>query len=173
MLAPWKESYDKHRQHIKMERHHFANKGWYSQSYSFSRRQVWMWVKVKVKLLSRVQLFAAPWTVAYHAPPSTVFSRQEYWSELPFWKMDHKEGWTPKNWCFWIVVLERTLESPLDSKEIKPVNPKWNQPWIFIGKTDTEAKLQHFAHLIRRGNSLEKTLMLGKIEGKSSRGWDS
>ena len=52
----------------------------------------------------------------------------------------HKEGWTPKNWCFLTVVLKKTLESPLDSKEIKPVNPKGNQPWIFIGRTDAEAE---------------------------------
>ena len=54
------------------------------------------------------------------------------------WELDHKEGWEPKNWCFWIV-LENTLESPLDGKEIKPVNPNENQPWIFIGRTDAEA----------------------------------
>ena len=53
---------------------------------------------------------------------------------------NHREGWVPKNWCFWFVALEKTLESPLDSKEIKPVNPKWNQPWIFIGRTDAEAE---------------------------------
>ena len=56
------------------------------------------------------------------------------------WELDHKEGWVPKNWCFWIVVLEKTLESPLDSKGIKPTNPKGNQPWIFIRRTDTEAE---------------------------------
>ena len=55
------------------------------------------------------------------------------------WELDHKEGWVPKNWCFWTVVLEKTLESPLDSKEIKPVNPKGNQPWLFIGRSDAEA----------------------------------
>ena len=55
------------------------------------------------------------------------------------WELDHKEGWALKNWCFWTVVLEKTLESPLDSKEIKPVIPKENQPWIFIGRTDAEA----------------------------------
>ena len=57
------------------------------------------------------------------------------------WGLDHKEGWALKNWCFWTVVLEKTLESPLDSKEIKPVNPKGNQPWIFIGRTDAEAPI--------------------------------
>ena len=56
------------------------------------------------------------------------------------WELDHKEGWAPKDWCIWIVVLEKTLESPLDCKEIKPVNPKGNQPWIFIGRTDAEAE---------------------------------
>ena len=56
------------------------------------------------------------------------------------WELDYKESWAPKNWCFWTVVLEKTLESPLDFKEIKPVNPKGNQSWIFIGKTDAEAE---------------------------------
>ena len=56
------------------------------------------------------------------------------------WELDHKEDWTLKNWCFWIVVLEKILESPLDCKEIKPVNPKGNQPWIFIGRTDAETE---------------------------------
>ena len=57
------------------------------------------------------------------------------------WEMDHKEGWAPKTWCFRIVVLEKTLESSLESKEIKPVNPKGNQPWLFIGRADAEAAL--------------------------------
>ena len=56
------------------------------------------------------------------------------------WELDHKEGWVLKNWCFWTVVLEKTLESPLDCKEIKPVNPKGNKSWIFIGRTDAEAE---------------------------------
>ena len=56
------------------------------------------------------------------------------------WESDHKEGWEPKNWCFWVVVLENTLESPLDCKEIKPINPKGDQPWIFIGRTDAKAE---------------------------------
>ena len=56
------------------------------------------------------------------------------------WELDHKEEWALKNWCFWTVVLEKTLESPLDSKKIKPVNPKGNQPWIFTGGTDAEAE---------------------------------
>ena len=66
-----------------------------------------------------------------------VFSSSHVW----MWELDHKEDLAPKNWCFWITVLEKTPESPLDSKEIiKPVNPKGNQPWLFIGRTDAEAK---------------------------------
>ena len=61
-------------------------------------------------------------------------------SHVRMWELDHKEGWVPKNWCFLIVVLEQTLESPLDSKEIKLANPKGNQPWIFIGRPDAEAE---------------------------------
>ena len=57
------------------------------------------------------------------------------------WELDHKEGWAPKNWCFWTVVLEKTLESPLDCKEIQPFHPKGNQSWIFIGRTDAKLKL--------------------------------
>ena len=78
-------------------------------------------------------------------------------------------GWLMKNWWFWTVVPEKTLECSLDSKEIKLVNPKANQPWIFIGRTDAEAPILWLP--MRRANSLEKTLMLGKIEGKSRRGW--
>ena len=61
-------------------------------------------------------------------------------SHVQMWELDHKEGWVPKNWCFQIVVLEKTFESPLDSNEIKPVNPKKDQPWIFTGRTDAEAE---------------------------------
>ena len=98
MLAPWKESYDKPRQHMKKQRRYFANKVPSSQSYGFSSSHVWIW------------------------------------------ELDYKENWAPKNWCFWIVVLEKTLESPLDSKEIQQVHPKGNQSWIFIGRTDVEAE---------------------------------
>ena len=91
------------------------------------------------------------------------------------WELDHKEGWVPKNWCFWTVVLDKTLESPLDCKEIKPVYPKGNQSWIFIGWTDAKPEDQYFGHLMWRTNSLEKTLMLGKIKAGGEgddRGWD-
>ena len=60
-------------------------------------------------------------------------------SHVLMWELDHKESWAPKSWCFWTVVLEKTLESPLDCKEIQPVHPKGNQSWIFIGRTDAEA----------------------------------
>ena len=61
-------------------------------------------------------------------------------SHVGMWELDHKEGWAPKNWCFWTVVLEKTLENPLDCKDIKHVSPKGNQPWIFIGRADAEAE---------------------------------
>ena len=86
------------------------------------------------------------------------------------WELDYKESWAQKNWCFWTVVLEKTLESPLDSKGIQPVHPKGNPFWIFTGRTDDEAKLQYFGHLMRRADSLEKTMVLGKIEGRRRRG---
>ena len=79
-------------------RHHFADKGTYSQSYGFSSSHVWLW------------------------------------------ELDHKEGWALKNWCFWTVVLEKTLGSPLDFKEIQPVHPRGNQSWIFTGRTEAEAE---------------------------------
>ena len=135
MLVPWKKSYDQPRQHIKKQRHYFANKGPSSQSYGFSSSHVWMW------------------------------------------KLYHKEGWEPKNWCFWIVVLEKTLESPLDCKEIKAVNPKRNQPWIFIGRTDTkaetlilwppDAKNQHFGKYSDAGKDWrqEKGITEGEMVG--------
>ena len=102
MLSPWKKNYDQPRQHIKKQRHYFANKGQSNQRYGFSSGHLWMW------------------------------------------KLDYKESWVPKNGCFWIVVLEKTLEIPLDSKEIQPVNSKRNQSWIFIGRTDAEAETPIF-----------------------------
>ena len=85
------------------------------------------------------------------------------------WTMKKAEA--PKNWCFWTLVLEKTLESPLDCKEIKAVSPKGNQSWIFIGRLMLKLKLQYFGHLMRRTDSLEKTLMVRKIEGRRRRGW--
>ena len=94
------------------------------------------------------------------------FSSSHVW----MWELDCEESWALKNWCLWTVVLEKTLESPLDCKEIQPVHPKRNQSWIFIGRTDVKLKLQYFGHLMWRVDSLEKTLMLGGIGGKRRRG---
>ena len=92
------KSYDQPRQHIKKQRHYFADKGPSTQGYGFSSGHVWMW------------------------------------------ELDYKESWVLKNWCFWTVLLEETFENPLDRKEIKPVNTKGNQSWIFIGRTFAEAE---------------------------------
>ena len=86
------------------------------------------------------------------------------------WEFNYKGSWVLKNWCFWTVLLEKTLESPLDFKEIQRVHPKGNQSWIFIGRTDAEAETPILGHLMWRTDSLEKTLMLGKIEGRRRRG---
>ena len=87
------------------------------------------------------------------------------------WELDYKESWAPKNWCFWTVVLEKTLENPLDCKEIKPLNLIGNQPWILIGRTEAEAEAPILWPPCLNSWSLEKTLMLGKIEGRRWRGW--
>ena len=94
------------------------------------------------------------------------FSSGRVW----MWELNHKEGQAPKKWCFWIVVLERTRES-LGLQGIKLINPKGNQPWIFTGRALLKLKLQYFGHLMLRAKSLEKTLMLRKIEGKRRRAW--
>ena len=94
------------------------------------------------------------------------FSSSHVW----MWELDCKESWAPKNWCFWTVLLEKTLESPLDCKEIQAVHPKGDQSWVFIGRTMLKLKLLYFVHLMQRTGSLKKTLMLGKIEGRKRRG---
>ena len=92
-------------------------------------------------------------------------------SHVQMWQLDHKEGWTPNNWCFQTVILEKTLESPLGCKEIKPVSPKGNQSQIFIGRTDadTEASSTLVTSCVEP-TDWKKTLMLGKIEGWRRRG---
>ena len=102
-----------------------------------------------------------------HLVKAMLFSSSQVW----MWELDYKESWALKSWYFWTMVLKKTLESPLDCKEIQPVHPKGNQSWIFIGGTDVELKLQYFGHLMWRTVSFEKTLILGKIEGGKSRGW--
>ena len=133
MIASWQESSDKPRQCVKKQKHHFADKGSYSQSYGLSS------------------------------------------SHIQMWELEHKEGRAPKNWCFWTMVLEKTLESLLDSKEIKPVSLKGNQPWILIGSWKLKLQLQYFGHLMWRADLLEKTLILGKMKAEGEegdRGWD-
>ena len=98
MIAAWKESYDKPREHIKKQRYHFANKGLYTQNYGFSNSHVRMW------------------------------------------ELDHREGWALKNWCFQTMVLEKTLESPLDCKGIQQVHSEGDQPWDFFGRNDGKAE---------------------------------
>ena len=86
------------------------------------------------------------------------------------WELDCEESWVPKNWCFWTVVLEKTLESPLDCKEIQPVHSKGDQSWVFFEGLMLKLKLQYFGHLTQRVDSLEKTLMLWGVGGRKRRG---
>ena len=114
---------------MKKQRHHFTNKGPYSQSYGFFSSCVWMW------------------------------------------ELDQKESWVPKNLCFWTVVLEKTLESSLDCKEIKPANPKGNQSWIVIGRTDAEAEAPILWPPDVKNWLFWKDPDSGKIESRRRRGW--
>ena len=131
MLAPWKKSYDKPMQHIKKQRHHFADKGPYNQSFGFSSSHIWVW------------------------------------------ELDHKEGWVPKNWCFWTLMLEKTLESlPWTARRSNQWIPNEINPEYSLEGLMLKLRLQYFGQLIQRADdSLEKTLMLGKIEGRRRRGW--
>ena len=98
------------------------------------------------------------------------FSQGYGFSSGHVWNLDYKESWAPKNWCFQIVVLEKTLESPLDSQKIKPVNPKGNQPWTFIGMTDAEAEAPVPWPPGAKNWLIRKRPYAGKIEGRR-RGW--
>ena len=91
-------------------------------------------------------------------------------SHVCMWELYHKESWALKNWCFWTMVLEKTLESALDSKEIQPSILKEISPEYSLEGLMLKLKLQYFGHLMQRTDSLEKTLMLGKIEGRRRRG---
>ena len=127
---------------------------------------------------------ACPWKKSYdqcrlhikkqrHYVANKVPSTQSYGfssSHVWMWESDHKEGWVPKNWYIWIMVLEKT-QSPLDSKEIKPVNPKGYQPWIFLWRTAAEAETPILWPPNVKRWLTGKTLMLGKTEGKRGRGW--
>ena len=91
-------------------------------------------------------------------------------SHVSIWELDHKESWALKNWCFWNVVLEKTLQSPLDCKEIQPVHPKGNQSWILIWRIDAEAEAPILWPPDAESQLIGKTLMLRKVEGKRRRG---
>ena len=93
------------------------------------------------------------------------FSSSHVW----MWELDLKDSWVVKNWCFWTVELEKTLDSPLDCKEIKPVNPKGNQSWIFIGRTDTEAEASILWPPDVKSRFIEKDPVLGKNEHKKEK----
>ena len=94
------------------------------------------------------------------------FSSSHVW----MWELDYKESWALKNWCFWTVVLEKTLESPLDFKEIQPVHPKGDQSWVLNRRTDVKAEIPILWSTFEKNYSLEKTLMLGKIKGRRRKG---
>ena len=139
--------------------------------------------------LGRGRRALTPWKKSYDKHRQHVKKQRYYFAyEGPFsqsygfssrhlrmWELGHKEGWVPKNWCFWTVVLEKTLESPLDCKEIKPVNTKRNLPWIFTGRTDAEAEtpvlwpLDVKSWLIWKNTDAEKDW---RQEEKWMRGWD-
>ena len=111
-------------------------------------------------------------TKLYHFADKSVYYQSYSFSSshVRMWELVHKEGWVTKNWCFWAVALEKNLESPLYRKEIEPVSPKGSQPRVFIGRTDAEADTPILCHLMWRTDSLEKTLMLGKADGRRRRG---
>ena len=92
-------------------------------------------------------------------------------SHVWMWELDHKAGWAPKNWCFWVTVLKKTPETPLYCKEIKPVNPKGNQAWVFTGRTDPEAEGPVLWPPDAKSQLIGKIPMLGKIEGRRKGGW--
>ena len=119
-----------------------------------------------------------PWNKSYDQPKHHIKKQRNYFankgpssksygfssSHIWVWELDDKETWALSNWCFWPVVLEKTLESPLDCKETKPINPKGNKSWILLEGLMLKLKLQYFDHLMLRTDSLEKSLFLGKIE---------
>ena len=127
----------------------------------------------------------APWKKSYYQPKEYIKKQRHYFANkclssqgygfssghVWVWELDHRECWAPKNWCFWTVVLKKTLETPLDCKEIQSVHPKGDQFWTFIGRTDAEVETPILWPPDVKTDSLEKTLMLGKIEGRRSRVW--
>ena len=126
-----------------------------------------------------------PWKESYDQPRQCIQKQRHYFanrdpssqsygfssSHVWMWELDHKESWVLNNWCFWTVVLEETLQSLLDFMEIQPVNPKGNQSWIFIGRTDGEAETPTLWPPGVKNRLIGKDLILGKIEGKRRRVW--
>ena len=126
-----------------------------------------------------------PWKESYDQPRHHIEKQRHYFANkglssqgyvyscghVRMWELDCEESWALKNWCFWTVVLEKALESPLDCKEIQPVHSKGDQPWCSLEGIMLKLKLQYFGHLMQRVDSLEKTLMMGGIGGRRKRGW--
>ena len=140
---------------------------------------------VKISYNPNVHHLVNGWTIVVHSYLGSILKSRDITlpkkgsysqiygfssSHVQMWKLNHKEGWMLKNWYFWTVMFEKILESPLDCKEIKPVNPKENQPWIFIGRTDAEAEALILWPPDVKSQLLGKILMLGKIEGRRRRG---
>ena len=129
-------------------------------------------------------MMLAPWTKSYYQTRQHIKKQRHFFakkdrcsqsygfsrSPVCMWELDYKESWALKNLCFWTVVLEKTLESPLDCKEVKPVPPKGNQSWVFIGRTDAEAETPVLWPPHEKNRLIGKTLMLGKIEGGRRKG---
>ena len=131
----------------------------------------------------------APWKESYEQPWQHIKKQRHYFaskgpssqsygfssSHVWIWELDYKESWALKNWCFWTVVLEKTLESPLDCKEIQPVHPEGNQSWIFIGRTDVEAETPIFCPPDVKNWLIRKESGAGKLKAGGEgddRGWD-
>ena len=127
----------------------------------------------------------APWKKSYDQPRQDIKKQRHYFvdkgpssqsfgfssSHVWMWELDHEESWALKNWCFWTVMLEKTLENPLDCKDLnqsilKEISPAYSLEGLML-----KLKLQYFCHLMWRTDSLQKTLMLGKIEGRRKRRW--
>ena len=147
--------------------------------------RLFFWTPKSLQMVTAaMKLKDVPWKESYEQPRQHIKKQRHYFAKkgpssqgygfssgyVWMWESDYKERWARKNWCFWTVVLKKTLESPLDTNEIHAVHPKQDQSWMFFGRTDVEAETPVLGHLMQRAFSFEKTLMLGKIEGGRIRG---